>query len=576
MEVKQLAVPGEKKEVQIMKRKIKNNFIPLLFSLILLVQAISLLIIFGEKAGFHIDEIYSYILSNSYDTDRISHSDKIFDRWITGDDLKSFATVEQGNEFAYQRVFYNNSLDAHPPLYYCILHTICSIFVGEFSKWFGLSINLLFFALTQVIIYFFGVRLFGKQCIWSIVAPVLYGGTALAFHTASFIRMYMMLTFLTTLILFISYQMCIREVKISDFFWCFFVTFSGVFTQYLIGIIAFFVSAFMCVRFYKRKEFRNLIFYFFAMLSAVLLVFILYPAAIVQITGSETNNIGNEVSRHFLIFSDLFYYVVKVTLSSGYYVFGNIWKAIIFSAVFGIAVIINVCCMSKNKTSVMTTAHASFSELSEKEKNIPLLLAGLLIFLLSYLTVIHISGKYATVRYIYNLVPFGILLGIYLLHYLIKNSSFLNCTAVILLVMGILSTFFMPFTGDQIYLFQEKYNREIAIDSIAQNTPMLVLNNGSTYFLTANYIMLHGSNDLYICNYNSSFDIDSVMNELNKSISGILIVVLTDQDWSNGFDSNVLLNHFVNDSHILDKYELLDKCDFGEIYRAYGENFSYP
>ena len=85
---------------------------------IILLSCLLVFIICIDKCGYHIDEIYSYILSNSYHADRISHDDSVWDQWISGDRLKNFVTVQEGEQFAYKKVYYNNPLDCHPP---CLL-----------------------------------------------------------------------------------------------------------------------------------------------------------------------------------------------------------------------------------------------------------------------------------------------------------------------------------------------------------------------------------------------------------------------------------------------------------------------
>lgn len=38
--------------------------------------------------------------------------------------------------------------DVHPPFYYLLLHTVCSLFPGRFSKWSGIGLNIVLFVLS--------------------------------------------------------------------------------------------------------------------------------------------------------------------------------------------------------------------------------------------------------------------------------------------------------------------------------------------------------------------------------------------------------------------------------------------
>ena len=101
------------------------------------------------KAGYFVDETYSYAVANStYGPDIYNQfpDNIISDKILTKSDFYSYLTVDPGQQFDYAGVIYSAGLDTLPPLYYLILHTICSFFPAVFSKWFGLIINIFFHA----------------------------------------------------------------------------------------------------------------------------------------------------------------------------------------------------------------------------------------------------------------------------------------------------------------------------------------------------------------------------------------------------------------------------------------------
>lgn len=275
-----------------------------LLLLILLVQLASLGYLGDMKGAYHIDEVYTYVLSNSHDADRISNAVGLWDTWISGEELLPLVSVQEGEEFSYDTVYYNNSLDAHPPLYYYLFHTVCSLTPNLFSKWSGLLLNYSIFILAQIILYALCLE-FTDDRLWALAAPAVYGGTVFAVDTAMFIRMYMLITLFTLILALIHVRIVRRGFRYGDCLLCLIVTFAGVYSHYFFALAAFFLAAFMCIYLLCRKEFKHFLCYALSMLAGVALVFALYPAAFTQIGGSETNNVGKEVASNILNFSRL-------------------------------------------------------------------------------------------------------------------------------------------------------------------------------------------------------------------------------------------------------------------------------
>jgi len=150
-------------------------FVILVF--IILIQIAALVVVGMQKNGYHNDEIFTYILSNSYDADRISHDRKVMDSWNEGSYLDKYVVVDENERFAYGAVKHNNSQDAHPPLYYYLIHTISSFVPGVYSKWIGLGLNFFLFAGIQSVLYFLVRDITGKK-IYGVAAVALNGGLA--------------------------------------------------------------------------------------------------------------------------------------------------------------------------------------------------------------------------------------------------------------------------------------------------------------------------------------------------------------------------------------------------------------
>lgn len=226
------------------------------FCLAILIIA-GLLLVIGtalEKEGYHIDEIYTYILSNSYDANRISAEADVWDQWIRGDRLLEFVTVQRGEQFAYGKVYQNNAADAHPPFYYMLVHTICSLFPDTFSAWYGIGLNVMLSLAAQVLLYYLG-SLVLKDKWWALLSVALWSTSAAFVDTAVYIRMYMLLT-VWTLLLAIFFVKAYQEGVTGKLLAAMYaVTFLGTFTQYYLAVFAFSVTVIFGVYLLLRRQF---------------------------------------------------------------------------------------------------------------------------------------------------------------------------------------------------------------------------------------------------------------------------------------------------------------------------------
>ena len=102
-----------------------------------------------QKSGFHADEYYSY-----YSTELTKGLNVPENGWMQHDDYYDEFRVLKGEGFRYGLVKQIQSWDVHPPMYYWVLHTVCSMFPGTFTKWTGLGINLIFHGISLWLIMY--------------------------------------------------------------------------------------------------------------------------------------------------------------------------------------------------------------------------------------------------------------------------------------------------------------------------------------------------------------------------------------------------------------------------------------
>ncbi len=157
--------------------------------ILLLVAELINICFFGmQKSGYHQDEYYSYFSSNRsmgfYYPDR---------EWVDTDTVKDEFVVKEGEGFQYGLLKLVQSWDVHPPLFYDLLHTVCSLSPGVFSKWQGIIVNLMAFILSFFILYKIAENI-GMSKELRVVTLIAYGFNPMTISCVLFIRMYMWLT----------------------------------------------------------------------------------------------------------------------------------------------------------------------------------------------------------------------------------------------------------------------------------------------------------------------------------------------------------------------------------------------
>lgn len=282
------------------------------FLLLLLLQLLLLIYYGSRKSGFHEDEFYSYYSTNK--TAGLFVNDR---EWIDKDSYRNEFVVLPGEQFRYGIVKQMQSWDVHPPLYYYILHTVCSLFPGVFSKWLGIAVNLTafvpcFFLLAGIVYEIAGkgekgVRLAFLTCL-------LWGGSAAVISGVMFIRMYQWMTLFVLLCTWLH----VRAVRKQKFGLPFLIpvgvtVFLGFLTQYFYMVFHFFLGAAFCVYLLSRKKIRVLLSYGAACVLAFGLAVLYYPASMSHIfrgyRGTEAMDefadTGNTLER-LQFFTELF------------------------------------------------------------------------------------------------------------------------------------------------------------------------------------------------------------------------------------------------------------------------------
>lgn len=251
---------------------------------LLLLQILTAVYYGYQKEGLFGDELWTYILANNYKEPFLGGMDKYLDVWITEPGFwGNKMTAVPGHLFAYDSVLYNLSCDVHPPFYFLLFHTVCSFFPGQFSKWFGLVPNLLFFVIAQLALFRLSVKLLRKPCL-GLAVCLFYGFAWGTINNVVYIRAYVLLT-VFAILAFASHLELKERFTPGRLGLALLISLAGFLTQYYFFVYQFFVSAGFCVWLLFERRYRQTLVYSVAYLLDLAAVWLLFPAVVGQLSG---------------------------------------------------------------------------------------------------------------------------------------------------------------------------------------------------------------------------------------------------------------------------------------------------
>lgn len=265
--------------MEMASEKGKNIRFAAVMAILLLLQ-LGVCFYFGsKKAGFHEDELYTFYSTNK--TAGLSVNDR---QWLTREQIRNDFVVLPGEAFRYGVVKQMQSWDVHPPFYYYIFHTACSLFPGIFSKWLGIGVNMIAFAGSFLLLAY--VADMGKRGkMLSFLTCLAWGFGSAVISGVMFIRMYQWLTFFVLLCLCLHIRALKKnDFRVGTFFLPLAVTvFFGFLTQYYYIIFHFFLGAGFCFLLLKNKRIKELISYVAACGLGFVAAVAYYPASLSHI-----------------------------------------------------------------------------------------------------------------------------------------------------------------------------------------------------------------------------------------------------------------------------------------------------
>lgn len=259
-----------------------------LFFIVVLSLQVLIIVYWGfQKQGFYIDELWSFGLANSYFFPHLFVDGSLDNTYIYPDQLWSYLVVDEGESFTYDSVYYNLSNDAHPPGFFFILHSVCSLFPGEFSKWMGIVPNIVLFIVGQIALLHLSTKLI-KGAWVRFVPTILWGFSTAAISYTLFIRS-CLLSSVAVLLLLISHRRLLvdNDGGLKTCLGLFLFSFFCYMTHYYLFILAFAIACATVLLLLIRKSWKLFLKYCISMLAGLLLTALVFPSAYVHLFFDE-------------------------------------------------------------------------------------------------------------------------------------------------------------------------------------------------------------------------------------------------------------------------------------------------
>ena len=428
----------------------------------------------NQKQGFHEDEIFSYGSSN-YKYDNVfrwfgyaeANQDILYNQVLQGNFIKridnlvkfikdpnqfqkneilaqeiptfrtkedalDYLAIQKEDIFNYFSVYYNQSRDVHPPLFYFLVHFTSTLFYNQFSKYIIFALNLLFFIGTLITIKKIMDKLNHKEL--TIPTMILYGASMGAISTVMFQRMYMMLTFFSLLYLYYIIKFIKDDFKIKDKFFFVLTIICGFLTQYYFCIYIVLIFLILAIYLLVNKQFKKCWNFFKPHILAAIIGILFYPFCIEDIFFSY-RGIGSTDNKTNTFLENLQYYGEQII---------NLFSLQnIFIILIAILIIVLIYKIIKKQ----------LPKIQRQDKlNLTVIILPIIIFIVIVSKIAPFLGENYTSRYIMLLFPIIAIASFYIISFIFNNKKTLF---IITLVVSLCLSINGLINSTPVYLYKD-------------------------------------------------------------------------------------------------------------------------
>ncbi|MDE5598323.1 MAG: hypothetical protein K2J04_10875 [Lachnospiraceae bacterium] len=271
------------------KTKHQSSEAAMLF--ILIVVQLALVFLMQMRTIVNSDGIFSYTLANNpyayVFIDGMYNEFPQNNGWLSAHILRENYVVEEYDRFNYEGVYHHQRYDVHPPLYYFLVHTISSFFVGQYSVFHTLAINLVALLIIDILLVQLFQELYGKKG-YGLVPFVLLSSLDVMLFLFTWSRMYMLLFMFCFWYLLIHWKLiknreCWKKTYLVQMVLCIFL---GTMTHYYFYVYAACLTLFAMFFFIYEKRKYAVLNYIYAGVVGIMASWIAFPWVVAHIFGN--------------------------------------------------------------------------------------------------------------------------------------------------------------------------------------------------------------------------------------------------------------------------------------------------
>lgn len=493
----------------------------------------------GNKKNYMIDELYSYGLANHKGIEMSFLDGKTYypsnTIWI------DYMTLDCEQRFDYRNVWKNQTEDVHPPLYYAVLHTICSFFPGSFSRWFAGIINIFFAAGTLFFVRKLAMLLIDDDKLQRIVT-IAFVASAGILSAATFLRMYIMAMFWVTALTYLL----LKQMGESDqkfYVKLLFCMVCGALTHYYFVLYAVFISVAYGICLLYRKVWKGAVLFCLTQGAAAVISLCVFPAMLSHIfvgyRGKEAfDNFGENLS--VVGFERILVYVNELN--------GQLLGGIFSYIVVGTGIFLLTFGVQKYQNALA----------EEKRKKINRYFC-LCFTVMSYFFIVSLSSAFLSTRYMTPVYAVTFLTIFYLISELIKRVAARNY-----LYAMILLTTLIIVNGLKNYDWNYLYYRDCE--------PLLISarehgDSDCLYVYNKKWKILPAyceASEYHSITFLQSRNLEQLNEELKSRYQLVVVIEENEED-------EALLNMIIEMCPSLNTYEYIGKGAYTNSYYLYGK-----
>lgn len=398
----------------------KNKKIEILvIAVALILQTVIFVIVGMNKSYIHMDEAYSLGLA-SYDKVEIQDNEDFYNTWHSKEYYEDYLAVNENEIGDYAQVYENQKNDVHPPFYYLLLRFAMRFSIDHFSVWPGIILNIVIYAFITIFMYLIMQKLIcgkprakEKAIILAFTSSVIMS----SLNNVIYIRMYALSTLNILITTFLHMKLLDKEKASIKLLLAIGVSaLIGSLTHYYYLFYLVMLAIMFVIKYIRKKEYKNLIFYVVTVLLAGGASLAIFPYSIQHMFfGYRGQGFISKLLDIQEFLKNIGSYILKIQL----FTFNNLLIVILFV----IAILFIFKLVKKKKI--------------EKNKYLPYIFLPILF----YFILVSIASPWVELRYIMPICSLVFILIIYVLYELLniafdekKSSILIGITLCLILI----------------------------------------------------------------------------------------------------------------------------------------------